>query len=147
MQESTRLKVEAAQELMKQAFERHGNKIYSAFSGGKDSKAVLKLARSVNPNVIVIHNTHNGEDTHGEPGVLAVKGPKDIVPLFLKTVELEAQFDGTRQDEDKEVVFDGEYIHRSKMTRNMTEQGLFGLTVYFPLYNFTEEEVYEYLQA
>jgi len=139
-------KVLEAKEVIKTALAKHGNKVYLAYSGGKDSQAVLKLAKSVRQDIIVIHNEHEGEDIKEKNGVLVVKKPKTQVPKFLEMVKLEAQIDGTRKDEDDMVVVDGELIHRSKLQSAHIINGLFGLEVYLPLLNFTEEEVYDYLQ-
>jgi len=141
-------KVGAAQDLIRSTAERYGvNQVCAAFSGGKDSQAVLRLCRSLYPHMIAIHNGHAGEDIHGEPGVLCVKEPKaENVPQFLKTVDMRMQFDGTRQDEDKDVIFDGVNIHRSQMPGNLTENGVWGLGCCYPLFDWTEEDVFQYLQ-
>lgn len=123
------------------------NQCYGAYSGGKDSRAVLQIVRSVYPNVLVIHNGHAGEDIGDVDGVLCVKEPKAaMVPIFLQTVDLKLQFDGTRKDEDKTVIFEGQEIHRSKMPGWSTSQGVFGLNCVFPIWDWTEEEVFEYLR-
>ena len=142
-------KINQAKDRIRQAIDECGpNRIYSAYSGGKDSQAVLRLARCVLPNVIVIHNGHAGEDIGDVEGVLCVKEPKaQLVPIFLQTVDLVGQLDGTRRDEDKTVIFDGEEIHRSKMPDWKTYDGVFGLRMYYPLFDWTEEEVFAYLET
>lgn len=139
-------KVKEAKVLIKKALKKHGNSIYVGFSGGKDSKALLKLVREIEPNILVVHNEHTGESIGKEKGVLIIKHPKKKnVSKFLKYVKLTAQLDGTRKDEDDYVMINGRDIHRSKMRYNYTKKGVWGLEVYFPLFHFTEEEVYEYL--
>ena len=140
-------KIKEAKTLIRKAIKKHGNRLYVGFSGGKDSRALLKMAREINPNILVIHNEHTGENINKEKGVLVVKAPKKKnVPKFLKYVKLTAQLDGTRKDEDDYVMINGKDIHRSKMKSNYTKNGVWGLEVYFPLFNFTEEEIYEYLR-
>ncbi len=139
-------KVIKAKALIKEALKKHKNGLYVGFSGGKDSRALLKMAREIEPNILVIHNQHTGEDIGTEKGVLTVRGQKKIVvPKFLKLVMLTAQLDGTRKDEDDYVMINGKDIHRSKMQCEKTKRGVWGLEVYFPLINFTEEEIYVYL--
>lgn len=124
------------------------NKCYIAFSGGKDSRAVLKLVREQFPNMVAIHNGHPGETIGNVKGILCIKPPKaENVPKFLASVELEGQFDGTRQDEDKTVIFDGVEIHRSTMTRAVTHNGVFGLKICYPLFDWSEQEVFDYLNG
>lgn len=140
------LKIREAKELIIKALKKHLNGLYIGFSGGKDSRALLKLAWSICPNILVIHNEHTGENPGIIPGMLIIKGPKKTnVPKFLKYTKLTAQLDGTRKDEDKLVMINGKDIHRSKMRTNYTKKGVWGLEVYFPLFNFTEQDIYDYL--
>jgi hypothetical protein len=121
------------------------NRVYAAYSGGKDSQATLELSRWCYPKLLAVHNDHPGEKIDRDD-VLVVKQPKlETVPQFLRTVDLVGQIDGTRQDEDKTVIFDGVEIHRSKMPGPMTEKGVFDLQCLFPLWNWTEEDVFRYL--
>jgi len=141
-------KVQIAIQRIRAFVSKHGaNRVYSAFSGGKDSQAVLKLCREAIPTGIpVIHNGHPGESVSPDAGALCVKEPKaENVPRFLAMTDLAGQIDGTRRDEDKFVVFDGVDIHRSEMPSYTTDKGVFGLACLFPLYDWTEEEVFNYL--
>jgi 3'-phosphoadenosine 5'-phosphosulfate sulfotransferase (PAPS reductase)/FAD synthetase len=141
-------KLERTKKIVKDALNHHGNRIYVSYSGGKDSKALVKMAKEVwGENLLIIHNGHVGEKVEADHGLLIVKKPKENVKEFLKLVELEAQLDGTRKDEDKMVMFDGVDIHRSLMPTHYTAKGVFGLQVYFPFYDWTEEEIYEYLKS
>lgn len=128
--------------------QRYGvNHIYAAYSGGKDSQAVASLSQRVYPHILLVHNEHPGE-VCDRTDVLIVRGPKkENVPAFLKTVDLVGQIDGTRQDEDKTVIFDGKEIHRSNMPHYETEHGVFDLACLFPLWDWTEEDVLRYLNG
>lgn len=141
--------VRLAQSRIKTTVDRFGlNSTYAAYSGGKDSEAVRRLTIDLYPRAMLIHNGHRGErvSPHTE-GILFVKEPKaENVPLFLKTVNLRAQLDGTRRDEDKTVIFDGVEIHRSQMPSHSTDNGVFGLHVCYPLFDWTEEDVFAYLR-
>src|SRR5260370_449104 len=123
-------KLKSAQDKIRQTVEQFGiNRVYAAYSGGKDSLAVLRLCRELHPQMLAIHNSHEGETIDKDmPGVFCILKPKfEKVPLFLKAVDLVAKIDGTRQDEDKTVIFDGAEIHRSKMPDWKTSHGVFGL--------------------
>jgi len=140
-------KISEAKALIIKALKKHGNGVYVAFSGGKDSYVLLKMAREIRFNILVIYNEHKGENPKLVSGLLIIKEPKKInVPKFLKLVKLTAQLDGTRKDEDKLVMINGKDIHRSKMKTNYTKKGVWGLEVYFPLFNFTEKDIYEYFR-
>lgn len=142
-------KIQAAQQRIKDTVELVGlNRVYAAYSGGKDSLAVLRLCRELYPEMLAIHNCHDGEGIDPSiPNVLSINQPKaEMVPAFLKTVTLAAQIDGTRRDEDKTVIFESEEIHRSKMPNWKTDTGVFGLLCCFPLFDWSEEEVYQYLE-
>lgn len=127
------------------------DRCYVAVSGGKDSIAVVSLMKEAlgENSLTLIHNTHTGEDVSHVPWpMLVVKGPKnDVVPEFLKTVDLVCQVDGTRRDENKYVRYDGVEIHRSVMPGDYTRDGVWGLQVLFILVDWTEADVYEYLKA
>jgi len=119
-----------------------------AYSGGKDSQALLRLVRSVNPHALVVHNGYEGESVEDEFGILKVKPPKaETVPKFMEAVDLGAQFDATRRAENKLVCIDGKEIHRSNMTGPYTAKGYFGLEVYFPLWDWSDEEVLTFLEV
>lgn len=138
-------KLVSAKELIKTALDTHKHRVYIAYSGGKDSKAVLKMVRELKPNCLAIHNEHEGEICDRDD-VLVIKGPKkEKVKDAMSYLDITAQIDGTRQDEDDFVMIDGVDIHRSKMNVDKTDKGVWGLEVYFPLRHFTEEEVYYYL--
>ncbi len=89
-------KIIEAQHRVREAVNRVGgiNKICIAYSGGKDSEAVLRLVRGLYPTAIVVHNGHRGEHVGDVPGILFVKEPKkQNVPQFLAAIELIARKD------------------------------------------------------
>lgn len=126
------------------------DRVYVAVSGGKDSIAVVSLMKEAmgENSLTLIHNTHTGENVSHVPWpMLVVNGPKnDVVPEFLRCVDLKCQVDGTRRDENKTVRYDGVEIHRSKMPGDFTSDGVWGLAVLFTLVDWTEADVYEYLR-
>jgi len=138
-------KIKESKRIITEAINMYGNKLCLSYSGGKDSKVLWKLTKELTDEILVIHNEHITETIEEKFGILKVNGTKLNVPSFLKTVDLKAQLDGTRKDEDKFVMIDGIDIHRSKMTSYKTENGVWGLVVYFPLINWTDKDIYEYL--
>lgn len=140
--------VRQAKERIVWTVEHYGhNPTYVAFSGGRDSRVVLDLARGIFPTMLAIHNRHEGEGIGDVLDVLCVHSPKEsMVPTFLSTVDLRTQLDGTRRSEDKTMVYDGKEIHRSDMPHWFTENGVFGLNVCFPIWDWADENVEEYLE-
>lgn len=140
-------KIKATEKIIMEAVANHGNTLYLAYSGGKDSRVLLHITRRLYPSMLVIHNEHPGETPGDVDGMLTVRAPKSNVPGFLKFVKLEAQMDGTRRDEDKTVQFDGKEIHRRDMPDYYSEQGLFGLHTWYPLIDWTQKEIDTYVET
>lgn len=134
------------------------SEIYVGHSGGKDSCAVYHLTRMVFPNITVIHNTK--PITHP----LTVKFlyelaqkqlihfvPVDGMEAFLKKNGLTHQIDGTkacehdRAERDTTVRINGEDVSREGMTESATG-GVFDLNLLFPIYDWTDDEVFEFLR-
>ena len=75
-------KINIAKERIMQAFQTHGNNIYVAYSGGKDSKVLKHLCKDL--PLVYIHNSHPGETIGQVQGILVVREPKERVKEFLK---------------------------------------------------------------
>ena len=142
--DTVRVKINMAVDILKEAYNSHDNVLLS-FSGGKDSRALKRLIEFIELKIPIIHNEHPGETIGDEKGIFIIKAPKSNTEEFFKYVKVDALIDGTRFDEDKDVVFNGELIHRSDMTSYKTEDGLFGKALYYPLCKFTDKEVYTFL--
>ena len=136
-----------AASLLMLAMNKHGNKIYVAYSGGKDSKVILHLARKMNPNVLVVHNAHPEETCDLRRGVLIIKEPKSNFKEFLQYVDLTAQIDGTtRFEEGKTVIFDGKEINRFDIPAAYNPRGVFSLEIYYPILEWEAADVWEYIR-
>jgi len=145
------LKIEKAKKLLHSALVKHGNKIFVAYSGGKDSKVILHLAQQaaapMRATVISIHNSHPDEKCDLPNGCVIIKEPKSNFVEFLKYVEVTAQIDGTRTDEEeKTVIFNSEVIPRKDIPNEFNPKGVFGLEIYYPILYWTEKEVWNYIK-
>ncbi|MEO6303591.1 MAG: hypothetical protein ABIP51_10490 [Bacteroidia bacterium] len=135
--------------LIESAVTKHGNKIISGYSGGKDSKVILHLARRACPDIIAVHNSHPEETCDLKTGVVIIKEPKSNFKEYLKYVDIEAQIDGTRVFEDgKTVIVRGKEIERHEMIYSDTynQNGVFGLDFYYPILFWTDKMVWDYIE-
>jgi 3'-phosphoadenosine 5'-phosphosulfate sulfotransferase (PAPS reductase)/FAD synthetase len=165
-------KIREAKKSIRTAFARHGeNGVYVGHSGGKDSAVVSWLAEDVfenndeKPHVIanltdtepvmnMIHLLNRAMSKHKK---MTLIGPeKHEYGPIVNEFGFEAQIDGTRIDEgtreDKsaDVILNGEDVNRDKMDEltdedNHNEDGLFGLEVYFPIMNWSTDEVWAFI--
>lgn len=140
---------EEAVDLIRQAVLKHGNKLISGYSGGKDSKVILHLARRANPNIVPVHNSHPEEKCDLTAGVVIIKEPKTNFTEYLKYVDVTAQLDGTRiAEEGKTVIVNGKEIERGEMTKKDVHNpsGVFGLEFYYPILFWSDEMVWDYIE-
>lgn len=152
-------KVSKALQLIQVAFNQFGDSLYVGHSGGKDSAVIYTLTKMVNPDVLVVHNakpsTH--PDTIAYLYELCYNQQVHFVPSseterFIKEKGLKCQVDGTRIAEfnrtDKSAVFirNGVDVSRTEMTE-FEENGIFGLSLLYPIYDWTDEEVFSFICA
>lgn len=162
-------KIEEARSIIKIAFAKHGkNGVYVGHSGGKDSATVEYLTEEVKTEPHIIANLTDTEPvmnmtyllnkcmTKGKKMTLIGPEKHEYGPI-VNEFGFEAQIDGTRIDEgtreDKsaDVILDGDDVNRDKMDEltdeyNHNEDGLFGLEVYFPIMNWTTDEVWAFIE-
>lgn len=128
--------------------------IYLGTSGGKDSVAINHLMSKTDYSIQFSLHTNKPNDTHPltvtflytrKYPILYV--PKGIdLPKYLKT-----QIDGTRASEynredgrSTDVVVGGILVSRNNMPL-FVRNGLFGLNFVFPIFDWTDEEVWAYI--
>lgn len=141
-----------------------GTKIYIGHSGGKDSCAIVKLVELSGYDLPLVHTvkpwgTLNG--THPDTitflynlmsNHLGYMVPFDDFGMFLESEEWLWQIDGTRRDEAErhsrstDIRIDGEVVCRSAMTSPIINDGVFGVNVLCPMYDWSEEEVWSFLR-
>jgi 3'-phosphoadenosine 5'-phosphosulfate sulfotransferase (PAPS reductase)/FAD synthetase len=127
--------------------------LYVGTSGGKDSVAVHHLMSKTDLTWSVLH-TNKPEDVHPltkdflyrrqYPILYVPKGA--AMPAHLRT-----QFDGSRASEynradgrSTDFIVGGVSVSRDKMPLYVTN-GLFGLNFVFPMYDWSDEEVWAYI--
>lgn len=143
------IRVNASLAVIKEAVEKHGNKVFAGYSGGKDSKVILHLARTVCPTLVAVHNSHPEEKCDLKEGVVIIKEPKSNFIEYLKYVDVTASIDGTRlAEEGKSVIWDGKEIERAEMKDlgMINPCGVFNLEIYYPILHWSDKDVWDYIE-
>lgn len=137
--------------------------VFVAHSGGKDSVVVHKLARMVfGYDVKVVHTPkiEGFNKVHPDTidflyeqaanyGMAYVPGNK--MHGYLLSNNLMIQIDGTRADEadrtdrSSDVVVDGKNVSRTEMNW-FTRDGLFGQACVFPIYDWSDDDVWNFIE-
>lgn len=133
------------------------NGVYVGHSGGKDSVLVTHLAfEALGKTVPVVHTPKvSGSNAvhpatrdflYNLPYPVLYLPPTSEIPNGLR---LNTQIDGTRRYEHSRqdgrstnVVIDGKEISRENMPMYV-EEGLFGKSFIYPIYDWTDDEVWE----
>lgn len=136
--------------------------VYVAHSGGKDSVVVHKLARLAYGNDVAVIHTPKIEgfnkvhpdtidflyEQSANYGMTYVPGNR--MHDYLLHNDLTIQVDGTRADEadrvdrSADVVVDGNIVSRTEMNW-FTRYGLFGQACVFPIYDWSDEDVWKFI--
>ncbi len=141
--------------------------IYVGHSGGKDSDAVMRLTEMATgpySQHLVVHTMKDivpledrghladkmaRKDSPGANRMFMV--PASDMQDFIRSTQVVAQVDGTRRDEfsrtdgrSTNLIVDGVEQSREEMT-DFTKEGLFGIAFCFPIYDWSEVEVYKFL--
>lgn len=133
--------------------------VYTGTSGGKDSVAVHHLINKSplyslhKPSLPNVHTAKPGithpktlEFLYGQPNLVLHIPKSHPMPRYLKT-----QIDGTRASEydrtdgrSTDIIVGGQICSREDMPL-FVRNGLFGLNFVFPIYDWTDEQVWAYL--
>lgn len=149
IEQTLEAKIKIALFTLDHAMRKHGNRIICGYSGGKDSKVILHLARQVNPQIVAVHNSHPEEKCDLKAGVVIIKEPKSNFAEYLKVVDVVAQIDGTRlAEEGKSVIWDGVEIERADMANKgyVNPNGVFNLEIYYPILHWSDKDVWDYIE-
>lgn len=150
-----------------QAFEKHKDGLYIGHSGGKDSSVVYHLASKVLARPFVVHTTKElAHEDKSYPTVpyedhtflyeLAqtqpiLMAPLPAMPKVIEVFNLTCQIDGTRRDESERhnrsstYFCNGQDLPRENMP-DAIDNGLFGLSFVYPIFDWTTSEVWEYIR-
>lgn len=159
-------KIEMAKERLRSCADVFGcdaSNIYVAHSGGKDSVVVHHLAVKVfGERITTIHTPKVSGFNKVHPDTIdflyQVAATNNLFMIrdadmrqFLDDYVLLVQVDGTRRDEadrtdrSSNVVVDGKDVSRTEMTW-FTVDGLFGQGCVFPIYDWSDDDVWEYIR-
>ena len=148
--------------------------VITGHSGGKDSVVINDLVnKSGNRKYATVHNTKPLLGTSGDP-VLALTeqhpltleflyvnvSPNEIItymkstlmPQWLEDHGVTCQIDGSRVSEYLRPGKSSEFIHHGvKVSREFLpayiENGIFNINMSYPIYDWTDDEVFEYIIA
>ena len=175
MSNSIEQKAEIAQSRINTCIQKiNPNEVYVAYSGGKDSAVVLDISYKVfKPTVIMngwlevqlewedkdnfldavrLMNTILPEKYPNARGVITT-APKANGIEIVKRLGFSRQIDGTRAAEHSRTgkstsfVRNGCIINRKYLDNYFVKEGLSGLSMIYPIFDWTDEEVLEYVKV
>ena len=148
----------AASARLRNLFNQHHwlpNEVYIGHSGGKDSVAITRLVDTALPDhgMLIVHTPKPGEVVPATVDFLyGLRRPVLYCPKeHHKGLGFKVQIDGTRRAEHSRtdgrstnLVMDGNDVSRDHMPLYV-KNGLFGLDFIFPIFDWTDEEVWAYI--
>lgn len=164
-------KIEISLDRIARAYNRFGNTLFIGNSGGKDSCVILHLAQQIYPNITIVHNVKPLLGTSGDPvAALTEQHPKtlefmytslcrhnsvifthsSLMPEWLNKTGFKCQIDGARRSEwdrpgkSSNIIVNGQNVNRKDMP-DFVETGIFGMSLVYPIVDWTDDDVFEYL--
>jgi len=165
-------KVKVALDRIAKAAKLNNNQIFMGHSGGKDSTVIYDLTKKVlGKDFRVVHNIKPMLGTSGNKvGALTEMHSETLQFLYtkvcpthpvlflhssemerlLKIYDTKCQIDGsrlceyTREGKSSEFIKNGKSVSRSEMTEYI-ENGIFGLNMCYPIFDWSDYEVFEYI--
>lgn len=167
-------KIQSALDRIDSAYKLFGNNLFMGHSGGKDSCTILHLMKQVVPNdFFIVHNVKPMLGSTGDP-VLALTEmhpstlfflyenvSKENIVQFIHSSKMEkfvndnglkCQVDGARISEaDREgksanFIMGGKNYNRKDL-KPMIADGLFGIHFCYPILDWTDIDVFDYLTS
>lgn len=167
-----KIKLHVALTRVADAFEKFGNKVFLGHSGGKDSCVIHHLVKTLTRDPIIVHNVKPMlSEVESDPiakltamhpstleflySTVARKHHVDFMPAimmenFVKNKGLLCQIDGARVAEanrpgkSSNFIKNGINVNRKELTP-FVENGMFGLSVCYPIYDWSDDDVFDYL--
>lgn len=153
-------KIENALAVIHNAYITCSNKMYLGHSGGKDSCVIFHLAKQIDPEIMVIHTPKGLSHTHPDTADFLYYEvarhhiihmvPKEHMDNFIIRNDLLLQIDGARRDEcnrterSDDFVMNEENVNRKDLPQ-FVEFGLFGIAQLYPIFDWTDDEVWKYI--
>ena len=147
--------------------------VFIGHSGGKDSCVIHHLTRQVIDKFVIVHNVKPLLGTSGDPvAALTEMHPatlqflysevcrynhvqmmhSSMMPQFIQQNGLKCQIDGSRacealrEGKSSEFIHQGQNVNRKEMVPYI-ENGIFDLSIIYPIYDWTDDEVFEYIRV
>lgn len=134
-----------------------GHHVYVGHSGGKDSCVVYHLASRLYPDIDLLHTPKPNIHPATKDFVFELAQEKTMffVPssnmlFFTLRMGFRVQIDGTREfehtrtDKSSTHIVDGVDVTRKGM-KPVVQNGIFGLTLAYPIYDWTDADVFQYI--
>ena len=161
MDDTLKKKIEYVLATLNNAYMTCSDRLYVGHSGGKDSCVVLHLMKQIDPEVKVVHTPKLQDKMLPETleyfyYSMCQANVVYIVPFehmdnFIIRNNLMMQIDGSRRDEcdrtdrSDDFVKGGENVNRKDLPQ-FVEEGLFGVPQLYPIYDWTDDEVWRYIK-
>lgn len=154
------------------AIAKFGNKVFCGHSGGKDSVVIHHLTSRLLPSVWLVHNVKPLLDTVKDDPIakltamypetldflyskVAAKNkvhfmPASMMEQWVRDNNFKCQIDGARTAEafrpgkSANFIRNGINVNRTELTP-MVENGMFGLTVCYPIFDWSDDDVFDYI--
>jgi 3'-phosphoadenosine 5'-phosphosulfate sulfotransferase (PAPS reductase)/FAD synthetase len=167
-------KIQLAKERIDISFSLFGDKLFMGHSGGKDSCTILHLMKQVVPDdFIIVHNVKPMFGSTGDPVLsLTEMHPGTLYHLyenvakdnvvhfmhsskmekFISDNDLQCQVDGARISEanregkSANFIMGGKSYNRKEL-KAMIADGLFGIHFCYPIFDWTDRDVFDYLTS
>lgn len=153
------IKVQMALNRIDNMLSQFGMSIYVGHSGGKDSTVIYDLTKYLYDDIVLVHtpkdNTHKTTklflyELSKESPIIHV--PEERMAQFIQETGVRCQIDGTRIYEHNRTdgrstsfVHNGHDLSRTEM-KDFVESGLFGLSFSYPIYDWTDSDVWTYIR-
>lgn len=166
------IKEHAALVRVKEAIDLYGTMTFVGHSGGKDSCVIHHMAQRFKPDITLVHNVKPMLASVSNDAVakltamhestleflysnVALKNRMSFMPAhmmerFIRENNLKCQIDGARIAEANRPGKSSNFIHNGinvnrKDLKPFIENGMFGLYVCYPIFDWSDDDVFDYI--